>query len=170
MSKYCSKNFFTDHTYNACNGTFHEQHSIGYGFPSLLLARRASADVSELVFKHKWRSKKLNLFLADFRGLNHCTAAPCYTALLWSSSSAFTVYVVVPSSSTSKVVPIIPRQSTSNCHRLNISGGIITSCVIFYFQCCLTHLRISEKIVKRDRRNSNRLAKWYTAYHREIIR
>ena len=38
------------------NGTFHEQHSIGYGFPSLLLATRASADVSELVFKHEWRS------------------------------------------------------------------------------------------------------------------
>ena len=36
--------------------TFHEQHSIGYGFPSLLLATRASADVSELVFKHEWRS------------------------------------------------------------------------------------------------------------------
>ena len=116
---------------------------------------------------------KVSLFLADFRSFKplHSTAAPCYTALLWSSSSAFTVYVVVvPSSSTSKVVPIIPRQSTSNCHRLNISGGIITSCVIFYFQCCLTHLRISEKIVKRDSRNSNRLAKWYTAYHREIIR
>ena len=37
-------------------GTFHEQHSIGYGFPSLLLVTRASADVSELVFKHEWRS------------------------------------------------------------------------------------------------------------------
>ena len=40
------------------NGTFHEQHSIGYGFPSLLLATRASADVSELVFKHEWRSQE----------------------------------------------------------------------------------------------------------------
>ena len=38
--------------------TFHEQHSSGYGFPSLLLATRASADVSELVFKHEWRSHK----------------------------------------------------------------------------------------------------------------
>ena len=38
------------------NVTFHEQHSSGYGFPSLLLATRASADVSELVFKHEWRS------------------------------------------------------------------------------------------------------------------
>ena len=38
------------------NVTFHEQHSIGYGFPSLLLVTRASADVSELVFKHEWRS------------------------------------------------------------------------------------------------------------------
>ena len=38
------------------NVTFHEQHSIGYGFPSLLLATRASADVLELVFKHEWRS------------------------------------------------------------------------------------------------------------------
>ena len=37
---------------------FHEQHSSGYGFPSLLLATRASADVSELVFKHEWRKFK----------------------------------------------------------------------------------------------------------------
>ena len=36
--------------------TFHEQQECGFGFPSLLLATRASADVSELVFKHKWRS------------------------------------------------------------------------------------------------------------------
>ena len=34
--------------------TFHEQHWIGYGFPSLLLATCASAGVLELVFKHEW--------------------------------------------------------------------------------------------------------------------
>ena len=35
-------------------GTFHEQHSIGYGFPSLILATLASADESALplVFKN----------------------------------------------------------------------------------------------------------------------
>ena len=45
--------------------TFHEQHSIGYGFPSLLLVTRASADVSELVFKHEWRSKILKFLFDD---------------------------------------------------------------------------------------------------------
>ena len=36
--------------------TFHEQQECGYGFPSLPLATSASVDVSELVFKHEWRS------------------------------------------------------------------------------------------------------------------
>ena len=40
----------------ALYGTFHEGQEWGYGFPSLPLATRASADVSELVFKHKWQS------------------------------------------------------------------------------------------------------------------
>ena len=36
--------------------TFHEQQECVCDFPSLSLATRASADVSELVFKHEWRS------------------------------------------------------------------------------------------------------------------
>ena len=38
---------------------FHEQHSSGYGFPSLLLVTCASAGVSELVFKHEWQSEEV---------------------------------------------------------------------------------------------------------------
>ena len=37
--------------------TFHEQQECVYDFPSLSLATRASADVSELVFKQEWLRK-----------------------------------------------------------------------------------------------------------------
>ena len=39
------------------NVTFHEQQVCVYDFPSLSLATRASADVSELVFKQEWLRK-----------------------------------------------------------------------------------------------------------------
>ena len=41
--------------------TFHEQQECVYDFPSLSLATRTSADVSELVFKQEWRSEILYL-------------------------------------------------------------------------------------------------------------
>ena len=37
--------------------TFHEQQECVYDFPSISLATRAAADVSELVFKKEWRSQ-----------------------------------------------------------------------------------------------------------------
>ena len=59
---------------------FHEQHSSGYGFPSLLLVTCASAGVSELFLstsKHEWRisDTRFNQAIYNF-----------YVALIWGLS------------------------------------------------------------------------------------